>query len=270
MLRGGFPVLRKEIGPWTGDGSAPRPHTLPGTPVSVVETDDLDKVLAATRLVMPDEFLMRELADRADPAARERIVWRRTFLRWDREWSKPQAVESAMTEAPDGAREAMRTARLEAGESSDWWRQVGAVLRLRDGRELTGHNHHHLATTRPTSTATRATTTRAASGGPVNRCARRGVRPPAAARAGASTEGSTMFVTTFPCPACARLIAMSGVAECWFEADYADLAGEQVLGARRRPAPGDLGRLTDPQSSPGPKRIRTFAPGSGSKRCTWR
>ncbi len=158
------------------------------------------------------------------------MVWRRTFLRWDREWSKPQAVESPMTEAPDGGREAMRAARLEAGQSSDWWRQVGAVLRLQDGRELTGHNHHHPSDYTPY-----------VDGDPRNDYSR-GVRADlstaahaeasvlaAAARAGASTEGSTMFVTTFPCPACARLIAMSGVADCYFEADYADLAGEQVL-----------------------------------------
>ena len=228
-----FPVLRKEIRALEPETAARLVRTLlPGTPVSVVETDDLDEVLSAPGLVMPDESLMRELADRTDPATRERIVWRRTFLRWDREWSKPQAVESAMTAAPDGAREAMRTARLEAGKSSDWWRQVGAVLRLRDGRELTGHNHHHPSDYTPYL-----------DGDPRNDYSR-GVRADlstaahaeasvlaAAAREGASTEGSTLFVTTFPCPACARLIAMSGVAECWFEADYADLAGEQVLEA---------------------------------------
>jgi len=228
-----FPVLRKEIRALEPETAARLVRTLlPDIPVSVVETDDVAEVFASTSLVVADEVLMRELVERADPAARERIVWRRTFLRWDREWSKPQAVESPMTEAPEGGREAMRRARLEAGESSDWWRQVGAVLRLRDGRELTGHNHHHPSDYTPYL-----------DGDPRNDYSR-GVRADlstaahaeasvlaAAARAGASTDGSTMFVTTFPCPACARLIAMSGVAECWFEADYADLAGEQVLEA---------------------------------------
>jgi len=228
-----FPVLRKEIRALEPEMAARLVRTLlPAATVSVAETGDLDAVLAASRLVVPDESLMRELVERADPAALERIEWRRTFLRWDREWSKPQAVDSPVTQAPVGAREAMRAARLEAGRSSDWWRQVGTVLRLRDGRELVGHNHHH-----PTDY------TPYLDGDPRNDYSR-GVRADLstaahaeatvlaeAARVGASTEGSTMFVTTFPCPACARLIAMSGVAECFFEAEYADLAGEQVMRA---------------------------------------
>jgi dCMP deaminase len=225
-----FPVLRKEIRALEPETAAALVRTLlPSAEVSVVQPTGLDVVFAAPLLV-PDEALMRELVEQRAPAEQDLVAWRRTFLRWDREWSKPQPVESPMTEAPDGARDAMRAARLEAGQSSDWWRQVGAVLRLQDGRELTGHNHHHPSDYTPY-----------VDGDPRNDYSR-GVRADlstaahaeasvlaAAARAGASTEGSTMFVTTFPCPACARLIAMSGVADCYFEADYADLAGEQVL-----------------------------------------
>ncbi|GAA4241044.1 hypothetical protein GCM10022254_68330 [Actinomadura meridiana] len=50
-----------------------------------------------------------------------------------------------------------------------------------------------------------------------------------AARKGVSLEGTDLYVTTFPCPACARLIAESGIARCFFTAPYSLLEGDEVL-----------------------------------------
>jgi dCMP deaminase len=50
-----------------------------------------------------------------------------------------------------------------------------------------------------------------------------------AARTGTSLEGTDLYVTTFPCPACARLIAESGIARCFFTAPYSLLEGDQIL-----------------------------------------
>jgi dCMP deaminase len=52
-----------------------------------------------------------------------------------------------------------------------------------------------------------------------------------AARQGISTEGAVMYVTDFPCPPCAKLIAMAGVARLYFRTGYAVLDGQQVLDA---------------------------------------
>ena len=52
-----------------------------------------------------------------------------------------------------------------------------------------------------------------------------------AARAGKATEGATMFVTDFPCPPCAKLIAAAGIAKLYFIEGYAVLDGQDVLDA---------------------------------------
>jgi dCMP deaminase len=52
-----------------------------------------------------------------------------------------------------------------------------------------------------------------------------------AARDGVSTKSAVMYVTDFPCPPCAKLIAAAGIAKLYFRTGYAVLDGEDVLAA---------------------------------------
>ena len=52
-----------------------------------------------------------------------------------------------------------------------------------------------------------------------------------AARDGTSLAGADLYTTTFPCPACARLIAEAGFLRCFFAGQYSVLDGEQTLRA---------------------------------------
>src|SRR5260370_14600083 len=54
-----------------------------------------------------------------------------------------------------------------------------------------------------------------------------------AARDGTSLAGAGLYTTTFPCPACARLIAQPGFVRCLFAGRHSVLDGHQTLGARR-------------------------------------
>lgn len=42
-----------------------------------------------------------------------------------------------------------------------------------------------------------------------------------AAKKGISTDGSTLYVTLFPCPVCAKLVIAAGIKEIVYEANYA-------------------------------------------------
>ena len=131
------------------------------------------------------------------------------------------------------SRELLGRAEAIAGRSSDWWRQVGAVA-ARDGRVLgCAWNRHH-----PTEYAPYL------SGDPRD-AFERGVRADlstaihaeaaliaGAARDGTSLAGADLYTTTFPCPACARLIAEAGFLRCFFAGQYSVLDGEQTLRAR--------------------------------------
>ncbi len=50
-----------------------------------------------------------------------------------------------------------------------------------------------------------------------------------AARRGIATEGAELYVTDFPCPYCARLIAKSGIKKLYFLKGYAVLEGDVFL-----------------------------------------
>ena len=50
-----------------------------------------------------------------------------------------------------------------------------------------------------------------------------------AANRGISIAGADLYVTTFPCPPCAKVVAPSGIRRCYFASGYAMLDGERVL-----------------------------------------
>jgi dCMP deaminase len=151
------------------------------------------------------------------------------FLRWD----KTKSVELLHPRARHGSLDELAAAAEdEAARSIDWWRQVGAAMRLPDGRIVAAHNEHNphplsaYAVGDPRSnffkgvhveisTATHAEARLIAE----------------AARTGTATEGAVMYVTDFPCPPCAKLIAGAGIAKLYFRSGYAIADGEDVLAA---------------------------------------
>lgn len=50
-----------------------------------------------------------------------------------------------------------------------------------------------------------------------------------AAAQGVSTQGASLYVTTFPCPYCARLIAHSRIKRLFVSDSYATLGGQKLL-----------------------------------------
>jgi dCMP deaminase len=207
---------------------------LPGTPVRVIEPADLPAALTADTLVLPDEDVMRTLAAGHRLGEGRELVFDKTFLRWDREWS--QAVRPA---DPDGTLKVgelppalLARARALAGHSSDWWRQVGAVA-WRDEEVLGAAWNHHAPTEYAPYT----------DGDPRDNFGR-GVRADLstaihaeasviarAARDGIALAGADIYVTTFPCPACARLMAESAFRRCYFTGQYSVLDGDKILRA---------------------------------------
>jgi dCMP deaminase len=50
-----------------------------------------------------------------------------------------------------------------------------------------------------------------------------------AAKDGTSLKDTAIYVTTFPCPACAKLIALSGIKKCFYNQGWANFDGERVM-----------------------------------------
>ena len=207
---------------------------VPRARVTVIEPPDLPGALTGDRIVMPDEEITRDLARQLDLGEGRAVMLDRTFLRWDREWAAAQAPVSFDGEitAAELPRELIGAAEAIAARSSDWWRQVGAVA-ARDGQLIACAWNQH----RPSEYAPYF------SGDPRDGFTR-GVRADLstaihaeaalvarAARDGLSLGGADLYTTTFPCPACARLVAEAGFGRCYFAGQYSVLDGEQVLRA---------------------------------------
>ena len=196
-------------------------------------------------LTLPDEDVSHRVVESFFP--RCAVRYDSVFLRWDKTKSV-RLLEPRVREVAEGEAFADLAGAAEAAAagSIDWWRQVGAAIRYADGTVAAAANEHAPHPLSPyaagdprsnffkgvhleLSTAVHAEARLIAG----------------AARHGTATEGAVMYVTDFPCPPCAKLIAGAGIARLYFREGYAVLDGEDVLAAagvevvRVSPAPAE-------------------------------
>ncbi len=187
---------------------------------------------AGTTLILPSEDVSYLVVERWFP--RSPVIYDSVFLRWDKRRSV-ELLTPAARELPDDDAawaDLARAAEAAADTSIDWWRQVGAAARLADGTVLVAQNELG-----PTPLAAYV------AGDPrsnffkgvhleLSLAAHAEARIiAAAARVGQALEGAEMYVTDFPCPPCAKLIAGAGVSRVYYRQGYAVLDGVDVLQA---------------------------------------
>lgn len=178
-------------------------------------------------LLLIDDDVTRSLLT-GMPDVSANISFTSPFLRWDRiNVNSPTAVTPDRTVPVD---ESIVKQLYDAAEkSSDWWRHVGAAIF--DGeRVIESYNrgipHEHINGVEgdPRISANRGDTIENSLFIHAEADLIAGL-----AREGISSQGKELYVTTFPCPNCAKLIAASGIRSCYFVEGYAMLDGERVL-----------------------------------------
>jgi dCMP deaminase len=198
--------------------------------IDVLSLDTIRAISADTKIVMPREDVSRILAKAYFPNFD--ISYLSTFLRWNRDNVGAEKVPDTTRTVPADAFQASILSTLDdaATQSADWWRQVGAAL-VKDGALVAvAHNEHMPDEQLPNVFGdTRAmfkkgdhieyVTSAHAEVGVLGEVARKGI----------SSEGADLYVTDFPCPYCARLIAKSGVKTVYFRKGYAVLEGDRFL-----------------------------------------
>lgn len=180
-------------------------------------------------IVLPDEEISRLLV-RELPV--EKITFANVFLRWDRTIAgKAFNVEAeVMTVTDELLTKMLLLASEEAKKSSDWWRHVGCVAVTKDNDRLYGHNHHLPSEQslnidgdpRSDFNAGEHIELSSAIHAEASLIAR-------AAKEGISLDGAKLFVTTFPCPVCAKSIAEAGIGEVYFEEGYSLVGAKEIL-----------------------------------------
>lgn len=158
------------------------------------------------------------------------VLWQSVFLRWDQDSVITEEPCDVSTTSDKEAVSFMLSAYEEVKNSSDWWRQVGAVL-VRDGEIIL-------------STYNRGVPTDAEpyQHGAIRDFLDVGVKPELsptihaeqlivalAAKDGIPLKGLSVYVTHFPCSVCAKLLAHSGIKECFFAEGSSNGKGKEVL-----------------------------------------
>jgi dCMP deaminase len=199
--------------------------------VSVLSKEGIKDLESVNDIVMPDEDVSRQFAETY--LGGRKIDFASVFLRWD----KHSALKEKIQTSPDRiiSEEALDTEIMgkaydEAKKSSDWWRQIGAII-VKDGKVLfVGHNRPlpsdqvHNIFGDPRSNFDYGVSFELskfihAEAGIIAEAAKKGV----------ALEGSSLYVTTFPCPVCAKSVAVAGIKKIYYKEGYSLLDAEDIL-----------------------------------------
>ncbi|MBX4195736.1 hypothetical protein KW796_02140 [Candidatus Parcubacteria bacterium] len=199
--------------------------------VSILEKDNLSELDKFDEIVVSSDDVGRMLEEKY---LQEKKVTRDTaFLRWHNmnAVTKIPASENMAISSEELDKEFIQLAQLESDKSSDWWRHVGAVL-VKDGKPVlsgynkhfpTEHSHYIDGDARSGFDAgpqiAEIVTSQHGEAWIISEAAKRGI----------STEGGDLYITTFPCPACAMLVATSGIKKVYYRDGYSLLDAEKIL-----------------------------------------
>jgi dCMP deaminase len=201
--------------------------------IELVDKSGLQKLnKPGMTIVLPDEDISRSVAEQYLTEAE--VTYYPIFLRWDRRKLDAEKLREHHDDTPVSEAKVdiqmMKRAFEVAKKSTDIWRHVGAVLA--DGDKIVAESFNRSLSTPNTPWAEGNPRNLFNQGDGIDMStiihAESGLIA-AAAKAGQSLRGKTIYVTTFPCPPCAMLIAESGISACRFAHGYSLLDGMRVM-----------------------------------------
>jgi dCMP deaminase len=180
-------------------------------------------------ITMPDDDITHSIRESYPDAV---ISVEPIFLRWDRDnSSEKHAVSPDRIVEMDGNDPVIRTLVDEMNKSTNWWRHVGSAIVDADNNIILSA-HNSSTPTEHTSWIEGDPRITAKKGEAIDRSLDEHseiANIAEAAKQGMSIEGKSIFVTTFPCPYCAKAIAHSGIKSCYYIEGYATLDGQTTL-----------------------------------------
>lgn len=249
-----FDYLRKDIRALEPSEAL---ELLQGTGRNAVELGEAALKLAVEserNIIMPDDDVSNQLVQEFDIKT---AILKPVFLRWDRRNTiKDTDVVPDQIIAMDSDDSVIKALYASARKSPNWWRHVAAAV-VNSEAQI---DAIHFNTSVPTEYSS-------AIDGDPRITARRGEAIERSidihaetkliaeyARKGESTLGKSIYVTTFPCANCAKLIAESGFSRCYFIEGYATIDGQSILKA----SGVKLIKIITDTPEPDPQRLRPY------------
>lgn len=205
---------------------------FPGRKVKVVNSEAELTCLNSNEWVVycPDESVSKDIAELCFPEAR--LDLDTIFLRWDSENATAQTPVRASTvvDAATFAKRWMQKAYVLSLHSGDWWRQVGAAVLTPSDEVLTAFNSHVPYEQMPYINGDPRASFKKGVQIELTTAMHCELRLVAeAARLGICLDGAELFVTTFPCPWCAKAVAYSGIRRVYYVEGYSVLDAQSIL-----------------------------------------
>lgn len=194
--------------------------------INILKKGDLKK-LGPSILLVNDE-ISRTLKEKF--LNKKKVSWGEVFLRWDAASVLSSQITGSNISKKAFDKKMMKEAYFEAESSSDWWRQVGAVLvknkkillRAYNKGVPTDHTPYQVGAVRDfleVGQHPELSSTIHAEQVIVAEAAKKGLR----------LEGLSLYVTHFPCSVCSKLIAHSGIKKCYFGQGSSNIDGKTTL-----------------------------------------
>lgn len=198
--------------------------------VKILEKKNIDELKKFDEIVLTNDEIGRELQNKY--FGDKKIIFDDTFLRWSSMKAGTKEVPNAdlIVSNEELDRIFIRRAEEKGKLSPDWWRQVGSVIVKNGTVVLEGYNKHY-----PSNQTSYID-------GDPRSSLNYGERPDIylslhgeasmiseAARRGIPLDGTLIYVTTFPCPNCARMIANAGIKKVYFKDGYSLLDASKIL-----------------------------------------
>jgi dCMP deaminase len=204
-----------------------------GIDARLAEANHLAELASDVEIIMPDEDVAHLLS--VTYFTDHKVILDPIFLRWDRRrvQGKVDPLDPDRTiSAVDLDIEMIGRAVAASRKSSNFYRRVGAVL-VKDGEVIMEAANQYEAS--PYANWTDGDPRNSANRGvsiDITTDMHAEVRIIAeAAKRGIALEGASLYITTFPCPVCAKLVARSGISKVYYAEGYAMLDGHEVLKA---------------------------------------
>jgi dCMP deaminase len=201
------------------------------TDVSVIDQTELQKRAGdVSEFIIPEDEIVRFLLERYAPEVP--VTAKNIFIRWTQKLSTTEfeVPPDRVITQDTFARDVMQKLTGEAEKSPDWWRQIATMI-CKDGKEIAvAHNAHFPSPHALAINGDPRSNLDAGQGPGIYTSIHAEASAIAkAAKSGVSVEGADAYVTTFPCPACARLMVEAGVARVYYQKGYSLLDAESIL-----------------------------------------
>ena len=199
--------------------------------VTVVKPEEIASAVSAYEaLIVPEDEIVDFFLQKYAPQAKVEQI--NTFIRWTQKLSTTEFIvnEDRVVTHGDFENTMLSSLETEAQKSPDWWRQIAAAI-VKNGEVLShSYNAHFPSQHSVTINGDPRSNLDAGRGVGIYTSIHAEASALAkAARKGFAVEGADVYVTTFPCPTCARSLVESGIKRVFYKKGYSLLDAEEIL-----------------------------------------